>query len=147
MNHDENILSVGDIIIKKNNSTFGSSKSEFETPLLIINSCKSNGKIYTINKKFRIHLEDVIKISNTEKDKILKEWDSFGISPSVEHENRDPCIREDNKSPKLSISPSRVKSMLFLFRRKYKNDAFEIYKCPKCGNLHIGKNKMFSLIK
>lgn len=129
-------FNIGDILVKRNYTPFGHD-NKFIT--ITVESIDFFGISYVINKLYKVMPNTVIKITEEEKRAILKEWHFIGISEYYNTTN-DPCIRLETGLPKVIVQESDIKSLVYQFRHKYNNPAFEVYKCPKCNNLHLGKN-------
>jgi hypothetical protein len=132
----------GDILIKKNHLPFGN-----ETKFLSIKVETIDwwGIDYVINRLYHVMPNTVIKITEAERIKIQEEWDSICIS-EYNDTNNDPCIRLETNTPKVAVNESNIKELVYSFRKRYNNPAFEVYRCPKCQNLHLGKNIYKSIL-
>lgn len=136
-------FNIGDILIKKNHLPFG---RETEFIAITVNKIDYWTNSYVINELYKVTPESVNKITYEEKLKLQEEWDSIGISEYIDNGN-DPCIRLETGNSKELLPERHIKGAVFRFRHKYNNPAYEAYRCPKCGNLHLGKNKLLNLIK
>ncbi len=138
-------LKIGDYIRKRSFGTFGTDKDSKPvikvTTLSPILGGKGGFSRWLINGVYQMIPSDFIIISEKEAIRIMTIWDdSSNVSAVVNDNTNTKCVREDNGKPKVTYNGSTGwRKPLFLFRMKNPNGGFQAYKCPECGNIHIGK--------
>ena len=143
-NNNINAFNVGEILAKTNFLPFGTGNRKVMT--ITVKSIDWWGFNYVINKLYHVKPNTVMKITEEEAIKIQEEYDSIGISEYNNTEN-DPCVSSTSGEPKHIVPISHLKELVYTYRHKYNNPAFEGYICPKCNELHIGKNILNSKLE
>ena len=130
-------FNVGDILAKTNFLPFGRGNHKVMT--ITIKTVEFCSITYLINRLYRVMPDTVMKITEEEAIRIQEEYDSIEISEYSGSEN-DPCVSSLSNEPKHIVPELHLKDLVYSYRHKYNNPAYEVYKCPKCGELHMGKN-------
>ena len=130
-------FNVGEILAKTNFLPFGRGNRKVMT--ITIKTIDWWGIDYVINRLYHVMPDIVMKITEEEAIKIQEEYDSIKISEYSGSEN-DPCVSSLSGEAKHIVPESHLKDLVYSYRHKYNNPAYEVYKCPKCGELHLGKN-------
>lgn len=130
-------FNVGEILAKTNFLPFGKLTGKVMT--ITVKTIEFRTKNYLINNLYNVSPKTVMKVTEEEAIKIQEEYDSIGISEFNGSET-DPCVSSISGEPKHIVPESHLKDLVYSYRQKYNNPAYEVYKCPKCGELHLGKN-------
>lgn len=130
------------IIARKNKGAFK------DTPVIRVNSCYKvqsgcNKGHCKINDKYLIKPDSVEVISEPEADKLIALWNSLNISETVigQHSH----FRSDNGEAKVSLDIDECRGILFHYINRHdggfdiNNLPYQIYVCPECNGLHLGK--------
>jgi len=136
------MIEIGQIIVKKNFKPFGSSGGMI--PQVIFIRVESvivhpNGTNY-LNGYYGVNPDHVKVITAEEAAEIQLEFDNCQITEHIIVDGRDPHIREDTNTPKLPVPELGAREFLFEMRRRKGNNQYELYRCPQCQQLHLGKN-------
>lgn len=136
-NKKPKIFSVGMILAKTNFLPFGKGNRKVMT--ITIETIDWWGIDYVINKLYHVMPNTVIQVTEEEAINIQAEYDSIEIAEYNDTANN-PCVRLETSKAKHIVPESHFKDLVYSYRHKYNNPAYEAYKCPRCGELHIGKN-------
>ena len=136
-NKKPKVFFSGDILAKTNFLPFGRGNRKVMT--ITVKTIEWWGIDYVINRLYHVMPDTVIKVTEEEAIAIQAEYDSIEISEYNDTEN-DPCVRLETGTAKHIVPESHLKDLVYSYRHKYNNPAYEVYKCPKCGELHMGKN-------
>lgn len=139
-------LKVGDLIMKKNFTEFGSRANK--TAVLEITKVQRHPKWQNhawnkggvkLNGVFEILQDDVEVLTPERAKEIQAIYEDFKISESTKPELNTSCVREDNGKPKEALSESAAKKVLYRYRMLNPTGGYEVYKCTHCKELHLGK--------
>jgi hypothetical protein len=124
----------GSILRRKNFTSFAG------TPTVKVQTVENlkTGQL-RINGRFVVEPGQVITLSEEESKRILRIWEDCRIKEHVQVDGRVPCARSDGQA-KASIAEDDVRAKLFEIRMRRDDLSFEAYRCPDCGQIHIGRN-------
>lgn len=139
-------LKVGDFIMKKNFTLFGSRVNK--SAMLEIKKVQRHPKWQNhalnrggvlLNGVFEL-LQDSVEVITAEKaQEIQAIYEDFKISESTKPELNTSCVREDNGKQKEALSESSARRVLYRYKMLNPSGGYEIYRCSHCKELHLGK--------